>query len=203
MVKVTAEEWPVQLLYRFDPLLLAHKDKSCWLDMTFYKRVWQTAGHIEAFMLTTLSAHSHLPIPAVYYSSPRLLLMSYLPGDSQFNAAAQQHAAELLAALHTITAPTYGLERDTLIGGLPQPNQPTALIPKLNWLLPRCLVHLDGRFLSGIRLYGRFALAFLRSAVIFIISIPCSSTSVSSAAAIFKRWIVFCVALDFEKTGMD
>jgi fructosamine-3-kinase len=81
---------------------------------------------VEAFMLNTLSAHSQLPVPTVYYSSPHLLLMSYLPGDSQFNAAAQQHAAELLAALHTITAPTYGLERDTLIGGLRQPNQPTA-----------------------------------------------------------------------------
>ncbi len=37
-------------------------------------------------------------------------------------AAAQAHAAELLAALHTVSAETYGLEQDTLIGGLPQPN---------------------------------------------------------------------------------
>jgi hypothetical protein len=41
------EEWPLQLLYRFDPLLLAHKDKSIWLDDRFYKRVWRSAGHIE------------------------------------------------------------------------------------------------------------------------------------------------------------
>jgi fructosamine-3-kinase len=32
------------------------------------------------------------------------------------------HAAELIAALHAITAETFGLERDTVIGGLPQPN---------------------------------------------------------------------------------
>jgi fructosamine-3-kinase len=80
---------------------------------------------IEAFMLNTLSARSQLTVPVVYHSQPHLLLMSYLPGDSHFNAAAQQHAADLLAALHMITAPQYGLERDTLIGGLPQPNKPT------------------------------------------------------------------------------
>jgi hypothetical protein len=45
------EEWPVQLLYRFDPVLLAHKDKSCWLDMAHYKRVWQSAGHIEGTVM--------------------------------------------------------------------------------------------------------------------------------------------------------
>jgi fructosamine-3-kinase len=80
----------------------------------------------EGYMLRYLAEHSQLPLPQVWHSSPHLLLMDYLPGDSHFSAAAQRHAAELLAALHAITAPHYGLERDTLIGSLPQPNPPTA-----------------------------------------------------------------------------
>ena len=76
----------------------------------------------EGFMLRYLAEHSDLPVPAVIHDSDRLLLMSYLPGDSRFNRAAQAQAAELLAALHNITAPAYGLEQATLIGGLNQPN---------------------------------------------------------------------------------
>jgi len=40
-------EWPVHMLYRFDPLLLAHKDKSWLVAPEHYKRVWRPAGHIE------------------------------------------------------------------------------------------------------------------------------------------------------------
>ena len=39
-----------------------------------------------------------------------------------FDAPAQRHAAELLAELHAVTAPRAGLDRDTLIGSLHQPN---------------------------------------------------------------------------------
>lgn len=77
---------------------------------------------VEGYMLRYLASHSDLPVPAVHHCSDRLLLMSYLPGDSHFSAEAQRHAAELLAALHGVTAPAFGLERDTLIGGLHQPN---------------------------------------------------------------------------------
>lgn len=76
----------------------------------------------EGFMLRYLAEHSALPVPAVIHESDRLLLMSFLPGGSHFNRDAQAHAAELLAALHAITAPAYGLEQPTLIGGLHQPN---------------------------------------------------------------------------------
>ena len=31
--------WPVRLLGRFDPLILAHADKACWIDDAHYKRV--------------------------------------------------------------------------------------------------------------------------------------------------------------------
>lgn len=77
---------------------------------------------IEGYMLRYLDAQSALPVPRVLHNTDNLLLMTFLPGESQFNAAAQRDAAELLATLHTISAETFGLERDTLIGGLPQPN---------------------------------------------------------------------------------
>ena len=77
---------------------------------------------IEGFMLNYLSENSPLSVPHVLFSSPRLLLMSYLPGTSRFSPDAQRHAAELLAELHDLTAPAYGFERPTLIGGLHQPN---------------------------------------------------------------------------------
>jgi hypothetical protein len=43
--------WPVKLLYRFDPFLLGHKDKSWLVDMKFYDRVWIAAGHINGTIL--------------------------------------------------------------------------------------------------------------------------------------------------------
>ena len=80
---------------------------------------------IEAFMLRYLAERTALPTPAVHAVSECCLVMAYAEGDSRFDAAAEGHAAELLAALHGQTAPTFGFERDTLIGGLRQPNSPT------------------------------------------------------------------------------
>ena len=77
---------------------------------------------VEAFMLRYLAAHSQLPVPQVVYGDDRLLLLTFLSGNSRFSPEAQEDAAELLAALHTISAPAFGLEQDTLIGGLHQPN---------------------------------------------------------------------------------
>ena len=77
---------------------------------------------VEARMLQYLNDMSDLPVPQVFYAQARLLIMDYLPGDSYFPALAQENAAELLAGLHNISAPTFGLEWDTLIGGLHQPN---------------------------------------------------------------------------------
>ena len=82
---------------------------------------------VEAFMLRYLAGNTVLPVPEVSHASERLLIMSDVPGDSRFGPAAERHAAELLAALHAHTAPAYGFERDTVIGGLHQPNPPTEL----------------------------------------------------------------------------
>ena len=43
--------WPVRMLGRFDPLLLAHRDKDWVVPPTAYKQVWRPAGHIEAVVL--------------------------------------------------------------------------------------------------------------------------------------------------------
>jgi fructosamine-3-kinase len=76
----------------------------------------------EGYMLRYLAANSALPVPEVFVAEPELLVMSYISGDSRFDRRAQEHAAELLAALHEISADRFGMERDTLIGGLHQPN---------------------------------------------------------------------------------
>lgn len=80
-------------------------------------------------MLRYLAAKSPLPVPEVIHSAPDMLVMTLLPGRSSFDARSEAHAAALLADLHAITAPAYGLETDTLIGGLHQPNPWTE-----NWI---------------------------------------------------------------------
>jgi fructosamine-3-kinase len=76
----------------------------------------------EGFMLHYLKTHSSLLVPAVIHTSDTLLLMEFIEGDSCFSTTAERHAAELLAALHTVRGEQFGFERDTLIGGLRQPN---------------------------------------------------------------------------------
>jgi fructosamine-3-kinase len=82
------------------------------------------ASHLEreAYMLRYLRGNSGLPVPEVYHGSETLLLMEFVEGSSRFSEEAERHAAELLAALHGITADAYGHERNTLIGSLDQPN---------------------------------------------------------------------------------
>ena len=82
-------------------------------------------GHdltIEAYMLRYLREHSGLPVPAVLHDEPNLLLMEFVDGHIKWEGEALRHLGELLAKCHQVTSPTYGLERDTLIGPLHQPN---------------------------------------------------------------------------------
>jgi len=81
---------------------------------------------IEAYMLAYLAEHTELPVPAVNHASSDLLVMEYIETAGGLNASAERHAAELLAALHSITGPAFGHERDTLIGPLHQPNAQSA-----------------------------------------------------------------------------
>jgi fructosamine-3-kinase len=77
---------------------------------------------IEAWMLGYLKTKSKLPVPAVLYSNEHVIVMEFIPSHHTIDDAAQINAAELLAELHNIRAEQYGLERDTLIGALRQPN---------------------------------------------------------------------------------
>jgi len=80
---------------------------------------------LEARMLTYLRDRTDLPVPDVIHGEDGLLLMSYLPSGGALNKLAQIQAADLLAALHGITAAKFGFEWDTVIGGLHQPNPPS------------------------------------------------------------------------------
>ena len=75
----------------------------------------------EAFMLNWLTANTRLPVPRLHYCSDELIIMDFVETSGP---VAQEDAADHLAALHDQTAATYGFVRDTVIGGLLQPNPP-------------------------------------------------------------------------------
>ncbi len=79
---------------------------------------------VEAWMLTYLAAHSALPVPDVLHAAPDLLILTHLDTAGGLTPTAEREAADHLAALHSVTAQSFGLERATLIGGLHQPNMP-------------------------------------------------------------------------------
>jgi len=58
----------------------------------------------EAYMLRYLRDRTDLPVLEVFHGSETLLLMEFVEGMSRFSEEAEQHAAELLATLHGITA---------------------------------------------------------------------------------------------------
>jgi hypothetical protein len=45
------EAWPVRMLYRFDPYLLAHHSKDWVVPPAYYKSVIRPAGHIEGIVV--------------------------------------------------------------------------------------------------------------------------------------------------------
>ncbi len=91
-------------------------------DSVVVKRASRGDLMLEAFMLGYLTENTELPVPAVRHAAADLLIIDYVASGDAIDAAAETHAAELLAALHGIAAPRYGFERDTLIGPLAQPN---------------------------------------------------------------------------------
>lgn len=115
---------------RIAPLAGGCIAEVCRVDLPGGERVVVKRGRgsgpdltVEAWMLEELRRRSTLPVPAVLASTPDMLVLEYVEHDDRPPThPAQRHAAELLAALHEITAPAFGLERDTLIGPLPQPN---------------------------------------------------------------------------------
>ncbi len=113
-----------------------------------------TAGSgldIEGHMLDVLAPH--LPVPTVLHAEAGLLVMTYIDGGQGLNARSQAHAAELLARLHGVRGTAHGLERDTLIGGLHQPNPPTD--SWLTFFRDHRLLYMAGEAQRAGRLPGR------------------------------------------------
>jgi fructosamine-3-kinase len=82
-------------------------------------------GHLalERWMLDVLTRDGSLPLPTVVHGVDDLLLLDWVEGEAAPpGPAAQEHAAECLARLHATPRPRFGLERDTAIGRLIQPN---------------------------------------------------------------------------------
>ncbi len=75
---------------------------------------------IEGRMLKRLEGE--IPVPQVHLSEPDLLVMDYIAGSGGGGASVERHMAELLAPMHSKRQPFFGLEFDTTIGPLPQPN---------------------------------------------------------------------------------
>ena len=98
---------------------------------TLAVKMRQAAGsadlELEAYMLGELARLAELPVPHVHFAAPDLLVMEFIETDGgAITAGVERHAAELLAALHATPRPTFGYERDTVIGPLPQPNPEAA-----------------------------------------------------------------------------
>ncbi len=110
---------------------------------------------IEGNMLRYLAEQTQLPVPAVIFSQPHLLIMEWLPGQSRFSPQAEAEAAEHLAALHAVTAPTFGFPFMTLIGAFTQPNPAT--VRWLDFFREQRIFHL---MRAGVRL-GRLPESFV------------------------------------------
>jgi fructosamine-3-kinase len=83
---------------------------------------------LEAWMLRWLKQHSPAPVPKVHHAAPDLLVMDFVDGESgRLSADAEAHLGEIVAALHGVTGDAFGFERDTVIGGLKQPNPRQAM----------------------------------------------------------------------------
>jgi fructosamine-3-kinase len=116
----------------------------------------------EARMLAYLAAHSRLPLPQVLAADASAIVMSFVPQDGDYDARAQGHAGELIAALHEVTAPRFGLDFDTQIGPLAQPNPWSERW--LPFLREQRLVHMAGLARASGRLPAELHLRVLRLA---------------------------------------
>lgn len=79
---------------------------------------------LEAWMLRYLEAHTAVPVPETWLAEDDLLLMDFIAHDGGLDPRAEEQLGDIIAELHGITGWRFGFERDTLIGGLPQPNPP-------------------------------------------------------------------------------
>lgn len=81
---------------------------------------------LEAWMLRYLKQHTRVPVPEVRFADDDFLVMDFIANDDPLSPDAESDLGDVVAALHAVQAAQFGFERDTLIGGLPQPNPRTA-----------------------------------------------------------------------------
>lgn len=77
---------------------------------------------VEGAEMMYLQKNTSLPVPKLYYSGPDVLVHEYIVADGIPDEDSEKQAAEMIAALHEITADSYGFEFDTAVTGLHQPN---------------------------------------------------------------------------------
>jgi fructosamine-3-kinase len=77
---------------------------------------------IEGWMLEYLNRQGKLCVPKVYWYDKTTILMDFIIGSGQVDESVQLDAAEKLAALHSVQTRFFGLERDTAISSIIQPN---------------------------------------------------------------------------------
>ena len=77
---------------------------------------------IEAYMLNYLRNKANMPTPEIISAEDHLLIMEYIPTSWHLDRKAERDAARLLAQCHDVKAEQFGFEKDTIIGGLRQPN---------------------------------------------------------------------------------
>lgn len=108
---------------------------------------------LEGIMLAYLAEHSRLPVPEVLHADDELLLMTCLEAGGGLGAQVQVDAAELVAGLHGVHAEKFGFERDTVIGGLSQPNPWTT--GWLEFFRDHRLLYMGGQARESGRLPGK------------------------------------------------
>lgn len=75
----------------------------------------------EAFMLGVLR-DAGVRVPEVVHAEPGVLAMEHIENDGRHSHAGEAELGRIVAALHGHSSDRYGLDRDTLIGPLDQPN---------------------------------------------------------------------------------
>jgi fructosamine-3-kinase len=81
---------------------------------------------LEAWMLQWLARETAAPVPDVLHAEDDLLAMAYVDAEPGLDGpGAEAHLAAIVAALHEKRGARFGFERNTPIGGLPQPNAET------------------------------------------------------------------------------
>lgn len=118
----------------FRPYTRGHNTDIYLVDMTDERRLVAKCARpgaaatlqTEGWMLDYLASHTDLPIPQVHAYDAQMIIMDFVPDSGVLDDSVQIHAADLMAALHSTTAPQFGMERDTVIGPFRQPNNGNA-----------------------------------------------------------------------------